>query len=340
MPGSDPVTPRFTHTQAPDSDAGRPRITLDARWDIIRVEPQDQRTSLALLLTGKPRGAEMAVDHFMAFLRGRDMTLDRFWVARDQGHASAAVLQVEAPGKAGMLFLSPMKQSAGPSQDQQINAMGALIDHASQPEHTPGLSLLQILLDPHHKPERQAAILGGFGELACLEYMRRRTHKPSGTLVLSDGLDISCWTDERRKLFGDAILGSYQHTLDCPGLVGLREIDDIIAGHMGAGDFKPELWQVVHKGDEPCAVMLMNPLASGESMELAYLGVSPAWRGAGLGAKLMSHGLGMAWTAGAREMLLAVDEANTPALALYRSQKFSATARKVAMLRAVIKQGV
>lgn len=293
-----------------------------------------RRSALALLLTGRPAGADMAVDHFLDFIRSRGMSLDRFWVGHDQHQPLAAVLQVEAPGKAGMLFLSPMPR------DGLIPVMAALIAHASLPEHTQGLSLLQILLDPHQHHERQAAELGGFSMLAQLQYMRRRTHKPVGELPLGDGLQISPWDESRRKLFADAILTSYEGTLDCPGLLGLRQIDDIIAGHMGAGTFTPALWQVMHRGDEPCAVMLMNPLSSNASMELAYLGLSPAYRGKGLGSRLVTHGLGLAWTAGAREMLLAVDEANTPALALYRAGKFIPTARKVAMLLEVIKQGM
>jgi ribosomal-protein-alanine N-acetyltransferase len=104
---------------------------------------------------------------------------------------------------------------------------------------------------------------------------------------------------------------------------------------MGPGPFDPRLWQVLHRGEEPCAVMLLNHLSSGDAMELAYLGLSPSMRGRGLGRSLMQHGLEMASRYGAREMLLAVDENNTPALKLYRSLKFTPTARKLALLRRV-----
>ena len=35
--------------------------------------------------------------------------------------------------------------------------------------------------------------------------------------------------DDGRDRFAAAILASYRQTLDCPGLLGLRDIDDIIA---------------------------------------------------------------------------------------------------------------
>ena len=350
MAASDSVTPN-TDDASPDAHhdakrASQADLQLDSGWSIELVEPDDRRDCLALLLTGRPTGGQMAVDHFLDFVRLRGMHLDRFWIIRHQNQPDTAVLQVQAPGKAGMLFLSPM------THDRQVQGMAALIRHASLPQNTTGLALLQILLDPHQARERQAAELGGFGLLAQLQYMRRRTHKPTGNALLnelnthyglsspSQTLSISHWLPSRRKLFGDAILASYQDTQDCPGLLGLREIDDIIDGHMGAGTFTPDLWQVIHHGDEPCAVMLMNPLATGSAMELAYLGVCPNWRGKGLANRLMNVGLGEAWEHGAHEMLLAVDEANAPAMALYRTLKFSATARKVALLRAVIKQVV
>jgi len=51
----------------------------------------------------------------------------------------------------------------------------------------------------------------------------------------------------------------------------------------------------------------------------------------------MHYAIGVSSEYGAREILLAVDENNTPALKLYQSLKFTPTARKLAMLRAVIK---
>ena len=307
-------------------------VTLPPGLTIIHAGENLRRIALALLLTGRTRGADASVDQFLIFARNHHMTLDRFWLALDEENQPvSAALIVAAPGRAGMLFLSPVLR------DQDIPTAAAMVRYASQPAHVQDLAMVQMLLDPHQQREYHAVLQADFTLLARLQYMRRRVERSQGPLQLPDGMEVVHWSEENRSLFGDAILASYQDTLDCPGLLGLRQIDDIIAGHMSAGEFIPRLWHVVHHQRQPVAVMLLSPLASRDAMELVYLGLAPGWRGQGLARKLMHYAIGVSSEYGAREILLAVDENNTPALKLYQSLKFTPTARKLAMLRAVIK---
>ena len=304
---------------------------LDPGQEIHRVADENRSQALSLLLTGRLRGGQTTVEQFLAFARNHDMELDRFWLLTDEGRPTAAALVVAAAGRAGMLFLSPVLR------DQDIPAVAALTRHVSHPSRVADLALVQMLLDPHQQREFHAVTQAGYSLLAKLQYMRRRTERQPASLQLPDGLSIAHWSPEHRPLFEQAILESYQNTLDCPGLLGLRGIDDIIAGHMSAGEFEPSLWHVVHQQGKPAAVMLLSPLSSRDAMELVYLGLSPAWRGRGLARMLMEYALRISTDHGSSEMLLAVDENNTPALKLYQSLKFTPTARKLAMLRAVIK---
>jgi ribosomal protein S18 acetylase RimI-like enzyme len=48
---------------------------------------------------------------------------------------------------------------------------------------------------------------------------------------------------------------------------------------------------------------------------------------------LLQRAMHLVASAGHRVIMLAVDEANAPAVALYRRHKFTSTARKLAMIR-------
>jgi ribosomal protein S18 acetylase RimI-like enzyme len=168
--------------------------------------------------------------------------------------------------------------------------------------------------------------------------MQRALSPPAAeaqVLSLEAGFQAVHWSETNRQLFAEAILASYQQTLDCPALVGLRTIDEIIEGHMAAGQFSPELWWAVRHGDDPVGVMLLSPLPQRSAMELVYLGLAPAWRGRGLGSRLLGHGLAQAHQRGLTSMLLAVDDLNKPAVRLYQSQGFEVHAKKLAMIMAL-----
>jgi mycothiol synthase len=82
----------------------------------------------------------------------------------------------------------------------------------------------------------------------------------------------------------------------------------------------------------PVAVMLLNLVPQRRSAELVYLGIAPAWRGKGLGRRLLQHGLSVTHRHGASSLSLAVDDQNAPAVRLYESLRFSPHARKRAMI--------
>jgi len=138
--------------------------------------------------------------------------------------------------------------------------------------------------------------------------------------------------EQNRQLFADAIGVSYEQTMDCPGLVGLRTMDDIIAGHQATGVFDPDIWFAISSGDEPVGVMLLNAVPQRSALELVYLGIGPKWRGKGLARVLLKHAITVANRRLLPHFTLAVDQTNAPALKLYRSLQFVETGRKHAKL--------
>ena len=303
--------------------------SLEPTARFVRIEPPERRAALSLLLSGRTHHADGPVDSFLHYTTRQNLDISNLWVAQNGDQMLAACLVVPSPGRTGMIFISPIRDRGG------LEITGKLISATLGGVDRQRVRLVQALLDPGQHYETKALVDAGFTSLAELIYMQRRTERGDASLLLPDGLEAVVWSPQARPLFTDAILGSYEQTRDCPGLVGLREIDDIIAGHMAAGIFEPDLWLALHHRGEPAGVMLLNRMAHDAAVELVYLGLTPRWRGHGLGRVLVTRGIAQAHARGLRNMLLAVDSANAPAKRLYESLRFSAHARKRALIFAL-----
>lgn len=141
------------------------------------------------------------------------------------------------------------------------------------------------------------------------------------------------YAPERHREFADLILATYEASLDCPALSGLRHIDDIIAGHQAAGRFDPRRWLLLRNGDRAagCILFAENPVRP--ALELVYMGVHPRERCHGVGTALLRAGLALARRERFDIVTVAVDEANEPALRLYRRHGFRQTTCRRALIR-------
>lgn len=294
---------------------------------IERVDPSQRHAALAVLLTGQATGASSAVDQFLQFTESQKLLLDELWAAYEGNRPAACVLVVPSAGRTAMTFLSPTLSNASRSLHVE------LLRWACRGQDAQRVRLIQGLLDPDQRAQREVMEDAGFWRLAELVYMQRRADLEPLQIDLSDmDLLLSPWSQDRRGMFARAIEASYEQTQDCPGLLGLRRIEDVIDGHMGMGRFDPGMWFVLHRGDEPAGVLLMNEVTHRQSYELVYLGLAPAYRGCGLARSLLRYGVGLVGARGGSSLLLAVDQDNTPALRLYRHEGFTVTGHKTAML--------
>ncbi len=302
--------------------------------------PDERRSALAVLLTGRPTPSQPAVDHFINFAQQQNLSLEGLWAAYVGQTPIYASLIITGIGKTAVLFISPvLATDLIPLASELI----ASVLHVQAPSE---ICLIQVLLEPTQQREEQALIQAGFNRLASLKYMRRSSLGTLGSEGLAgratdptapiecDGKALTSltWQDDRHDQFARAIESSYLDTKDCPELVGVRQIDDIIAGHMAVGRFEPNLWSVYYQDNQPAAVLLLNRLIDRAELELVYLGLSPAFRGKGLATRLMQHALALARTNNDSGIHLAVDQENAPAMKLYNGLGFRATGRKVAMI--------
>jgi ribosomal protein S18 acetylase RimI-like enzyme len=191
-----------------------------------------------------------------------------------------------------------------------------LVRHAGDWLRRRGVKLAQALL-PLDEDFRAAPLeRNGFHHVTCLLYLRHGLRP----LPRSDGLPrlaYLSYADAGEERFGAALLRTYEGTLDCPELNGVRPVEQVLAGHRAQGRFDPERWWLALEGGRPVGVLLLSEPADGGDGEVAYVGVAPEARRRGLGRELMLKALAEARAAGHSRLTLTVDARNRPARQLY-----------------------
>lgn len=142
--------------------------------------------------------------------------------------------------------------------------------------------------------------------------------------------------DEMRvAAFEHVVERTYVDSLDCPSLVQFRTPHEIIQGYRVAAGFAPDLWYCVetngHAGEKPstigCIIMARHPgpvtrapeqINPACVIELVYMGIVAEHRGKNYAQSMMTLAADICEQQGAERLILAVDEANAPALAVYR----------------------
>jgi ribosomal protein S18 acetylase RimI-like enzyme len=202
--------------------------------------------------------------------------------------------------------------------------------------------LAQTLPEPRQEWAVGAFSDAGFMKVGDLAYLRRGV-QPLSRMATDDlpaGITVRNVRgmragDEDRILLLAALERTYVDTLDCPELCGMRETPDVLESHQSTGEWTARLWWLVFKDGEPQGCMLFNRVPEQGSVELVYLGLSPALRGQGLGYRLMELGLEAALRTDATQVTCAVDLRNGPAQKLYSRLGFQEFGRRVAMVRPI-----
>lgn len=153
------------------------------------------------------------------------------------------------------------------------------------------------------------------------------------TTAASQTIEWLTYRPELHRRLANLVERTYVDSRDCPELDGLRPIDDVLAGYRATGDFSPERWLIATQQGRDIGCLLLTDHPEDDQWELIYVGVAPEFRGRGLGVVLTRHALALARRAGRRHVVLAVDAANEPALAMYRAAGFEPWERRSIFLR-------
>lgn len=287
---------------------------------------EESRAALALILGGGGVPADDArVADFLEFVAQRGIDLSLLRVARVGGRVAWAVLPVLSPGKT-MLLLHP----GAPAQPLDA---GPVIRSVCDLGAARGVQLAQALLDPADAPAADLFVREGFVRMAQLLYLHAVVRQPLPPPPLPPGLQWETYGAHNHSLFAQTILRSYQGSLDCPALNGMRDVEDIVAGHKAGGEFDPNFWFLLSGPQGPQAVLLLGRVPRTDGMELVYLGLVPEARGRGIGDLLVRQTLWAVRRLNLSLVSLAVDARNEPALKLYYRHGLRHVGSKLAVMR-------
>src|SRR5262249_55163100 len=115
---------------------------------------------------------------------------------------------------------------------------------------------------------------------------------------------------------------TYEKTLDCRELDGVRDVEQVINDYQGTGVYRPENWLFVRYGGEDVGVLLLADHPKGRHWELMYMALVPEARGRGWGRQITRYAQWLARGASVERIVAAVDAANMPAVAMYRDTGF------------------
>ncbi|MEX0611088.1 MAG: GNAT family N-acetyltransferase [Pirellulales bacterium] len=195
------------------------------------------------------------------------------------------------------------------------------------------IEMTQVLLpsaDAGTVPVIQAV---GFHRLAELLYMSCEAERFPTERPAASELEFEVYSARMRHRLTALVERTYERTLDCVGLNGMRSIEDVINGYQETGVFRPENWRLVRDRGQDVGVLLLADHPAARHWELIYMGLAPEARGQGWGAQITGFAKWLARSAGVERIVLAVDAANTPALRMYRTAGFEMWDRRTVYVR-------
>lgn len=291
--------------------------------------------ALGMVLSGPAGAADAgAVAEFMTFARDRGIDLSAVHVAARGPRTVAALLPVISPGRT-MLVLAP--GAPGRAAETGVRALVPAVCRYGRGE---GVHLAQCLIDPQDAALERVFTQEGFFRMAELLYLHVAPPAGAAPPPLPPGLNWVTYSSATHERFGRTILDSYQGSLDCPALNGLRSMDDIVAGHKASGIFDPATWFLLEEAGKDLGVLLLSQGLRSDALELVYVGLLPAARGRRFGELMVRQTLAVAARQNLARLCLAVDARNTPALKLYYRHGMQRIGSKVALLRDLRRDGI
>lgn len=264
----------------------------------------DWPAACALLARHLPPPRDLVrADHLLRLLVAGEIDPAGLRVTRRGRRVVGAMVTQLTPGNAASVWPPAGDGGDALAVDSVGRLRAAMVTHA------------QCLLDPLESIDPSPLVRAGFRRVTALHFYCR-IGMPSPPA--DDRMRMVPFAEAGADLAVETILATYDGSLDCPELDGVRSADDVRAGYAAA--FDGSAGWLASLGGEPVGVGILLPDERG--VELAYLGLVPAARGRGLGGVLLNQALALADGADVR---LSVDARNTPARRLYERAGFEPT---------------
>src|SRR5262245_26373089 len=226
-------------------------------------------------------------------------------VAPSAGGPAGVFVCQAVPGAGGLVWPPCVAGERKAVEDRLVEAGCAWLREQ-------GARVIQCLLADKEAPLSPPLLRNGFRLVTGLTYLRHGLRLDARHLALPATLSMEGYHPTEPAAFHETVLRTYEETLDCPEVNGVRTIEEVIQGHQAQGGYDPRRWWLARRGGEPAGVLLTVEPSRGE-WEVAYMGVVREARRRGVGREMLVHALCEARAAGVERVILSVDDRNSPA---------------------------
>lgn len=287
--------------------------------------PEEREAALRLVFDHLAEAErEVRVGNALHLVAAAELDPAGILVVREKSQIRGAAVALPLPGAGGLVWPPCVRE--GPLRAAMEDQ---LVQSALRWLQSKRVKLAQALFHADEMPLAKPLVRNGFTHVTRLRYLR---HDLQGPVSLSNRITVQTYIADNRNLFHEVLLRTYEGTLDCPELNGVRTLDEIIAGHQAQGEFKPEHWWLAFDGAARTGVLLTSANPEAQSWDLSYVGVVPQARGKGWGRRLTQLAIDEARSAGATHLTVAVDVRNHPACNLYTAMGFESTGEREVFL--------
>jgi GNAT superfamily N-acetyltransferase len=289
---------------------------------IQRTSPEGVSDALGLVLGRLEREkAEGYVDGLSRGIRSGEISTDGLWEARRRGELVGAIFSQVQQGKTAVVWPPRLVPGEPPETAHRL-----LADSAAWLAQQ-GVRIAHALLERVDRFEDTVLRGGGFAPLATLLYLvslegELPASPPGGPL------EFEMYHPGNHHRLAGVVQATYEHSLDCPSLDGVRDVEDVLAGYRGTGSFCPSRWLIVRQADRDCGCLILADHPEEENWELLYFGLVRSARGHGWGKQIVQYAQWLTRRAGRCRLVAAVDAANRPALDIYTAAEFRAWDRR------------
>ena len=275
----------------------------------------------ALFAPFAPNVVEVRAERIRLLIEAGEVDPAGLLVARSRGQLVGAILVQFHPGRSAVV--SP----PGASDSSVADALArAAVAHL----HAAGIRQAQSLVPPGERNRTDPLERAGFRAITQLIFLCRPTTDPPPFDPSSSPLTFQAIGDPVPE-FAAVLTATYEDTLDCPELDGIRTPAEVIAGYEASAR-EPLDWVLASTPEGPAGVVILTAGPQPGIRELSYLGLVRPARGRGLGRELLRFALHRARDSGAEWLTLSVDERNVQALQLYSVHAFREFDRQTVLL--------
>ena len=280
--------------------------------DVAPCPPSQRREALLQLAAAHNPEQQAALSEAVKAMYNQSATRwEGLWISLEAGQLAGALWVQPLPMGMAQLWLP---KAEGAHARALLSAAYGWVK--SQP-----IRLCHLTLSPQAAETEALLLEHGMQRLANLEYLIGSSHR---RLAMNDARALTLQPlGEFSKAEQLALLAAVgQDSLDSRPLRDVLSVNELLAGFHRQDPQGPLHWYAVGYQDSVVGVLLLAPRPSLGRWELMLMGLTPEWRGIGLGRALLNCALELAQQADVPQIMLAVDDVNLPAKQLYQQAGF------------------